>query len=37
MPDEPPFAPRSVRDFKGRAFKQFKAPKQLKHLKQIDQ
>jgi hypothetical protein len=34
MPNEPPFAPRSVRDFNGRTFKQFKAPKQLK---QIDQ
>ena len=34
MPDEPPFAPRSVREFKGRAFKQFKAPKQLKQFEQ---
>jgi DUF4097 and DUF4098 domain-containing protein YvlB len=34
MPDEPPFAPRSVKDFKGRALKQFKTPKKLKQFDQ---
>jgi DUF4097 and DUF4098 domain-containing protein YvlB len=33
-PDEPPFAQRSVRDFRNKGFKQFKGPKQLKRFDQ---
>ncbi|HEY7334940.1 MAG TPA: DUF4097 family beta strand repeat-containing protein [Bryobacteraceae bacterium] len=34
MPDEPPFAPRSVREFNGKRLKQFKGLKQLKQIEQ---
>ena len=33
-PDEPPFEPRRLQDFKGRGFKQLKAPKGLKRIDQ---